>query len=112
MDVKRTQSENDNPVFVITSDKLKTKYYVKKANNGFALFNIEQDKGSVAKELSGSFTTPDKAIAKIKEYLRTKKPSVAVRRDENTRIREERKKSNASAAKPNDSKHVQQGASN
>lgn len=102
MDVEQVYDEDlDSPVWKVKSEKVKNTFTVYKANNGFALFEIKTDKGPLAAKLMGSYTTPEKALKDIEHYLRTSKESPTVRRDANTKAREEQKKKklqNASTA--------------
>jgi len=109
VDVNRIESKDQNPVFKVTDDtKSKSTYTVHKTQDGFAFFEVLIDKGSVPAVLSGRFTTPDKAIKAVEDYLRKRAPSQTVKRDANTRAREKQK--NAKAAVSTDSKeHLRKG---
>ena len=93
MNVEQVYDEElDAPVWKVTSNKTKSTLTVYKANNGFALFEIKADKGLLSPRLSGSYTTPEKALKAIEHYLRVVRESTTVRRDANTKAREEQKK--------------------
>ena len=108
-DVEKVENRNQNATYKITDEtKSKSTYTVAKTNDGFAFFEVLIDKGSVPAILGGRFTTPDKAIKAVEDYLRTKAPSRTVKRDANTKAREQQK--NAKAAVPTDSKeHLHEG---
>lgn len=110
MAVERVSNRNENPSFKIKdATKSEATYTVQKTNDGFAFFEVAIDKGSVPAILAGRFTTPDKAIKAVEDYLRTKAPTRTVKRNANTKAREKQK--NAKAAVPADDKeHLRQGS--
>ena len=92
VDVKRINYNDTNPVFKIKDEtKSKSTYTVHKSNDGFPFFEVLIDKGSVPATLSGRFTTPDKAIKAVEDYLKTKRVSQNVERDNKAQAREQRK---------------------
>ena len=76
-------------------EKLSTTIHVKKCVGGYIFFEVHLEKGKVPKELSGKYTSLDKAKVAIEKYLNTIKPSKAVRREAFGKDYEERKKQNA-----------------
>lgn len=102
MDVKETSDERGNPVFEVSSPKTKTTYKVQKTNNGFAMFDIRVSDAKKPKELEGSWTTPEKALKHLEAYLKVKKETKLVRRDNNIKAREEQKNAKAILSDPAD----------
>ena len=91
-DVKRIDSKDENPIFKITDGtKTKATLTVQKSRDGFALFEVLIDKGSVPAKLSGRYTTPDRAIKAVKDYLDQRSVSRLVERDNKAAAREKRK---------------------
>lgn len=82
---------------VCTTDKLKTKVFIEKSLGGNIFFNFRFEKGMVPKELSGSYTSIDKAKIALENYLRKKPKSKTVLRDEYADMRE--KQRNATKSK-------------
>ena len=76
-------------------EKLVSPIHVKKSAGGFCFFEVHLENGKVPAVLSGKYSSLSKAQEAVHKYLNTIKPSRTVRRDENTRVREERKKQNA-----------------
>lgn len=104
MNVTSKVDDYGRPIFEVTSDKFKHKIIVKKANNGFVFFNIGVTKGSVPKQLEGSFTTPEKALKAVEDYVKNVRTSQIVERDRKTAKREAEK--NAKSIQSDNSEHV------
>ncbi len=73
-------------------DKSKTTYIVAKEPNGFSFFHVRIDKGNLPKELSSSYISQSDCEKVVLNYLESMRPSATVRRDANTKAREEQKK--------------------
>lgn len=110
MDVKRSEGVRGNPVFTISTPKSKAKYIVQKSNDGFSFFNVKLSVGETPSKLSGMYTTPEKAIHDVKAYIEGMRETATVRRDANTKRREESK--NAKKLQSDNEERVQQGSAN
>ena len=78
----------------IESVKHKTDYVVGKTRSQ-SFFSIRVTKGSVPSELSGKYTTLEKAIEAVEAYVRNSKESFAVRSDRLHEERQQRKHAEA-----------------
>lgn len=107
MDVSETLDEMGSPKFIVKSEKFKSAFEVIKKFGSGSFYMIKQTKGRVPDELSGVYTNHERALAALNTYCAKASVSATVRRDQNTKIREERKKKNASASQPDNSEHVQ-----
>jgi len=85
-----------NQTCACRSDKLVTDILIEKANDGFVFFEFRVTKGSVPKELSGKYSSINKAKEAVTVYLNQKSESVAVKRAYFSKSLEERKELNAS----------------
>lgn len=85
-----------NQTCICRSDKLVTDILIEKANDGFVFFEFRVTKGSVPKELSGKYSSINKAKEAVTAYLNQKSESVAVKRAYFAKSLEERKELNAS----------------
>lgn len=63
-------------------EKLKSTFSIVKSNDGFSFLEIRVDVGALPKELAGKFSRESEAERCIRRYLRNKKPSPTVRRDQ------------------------------
>lgn len=75
--------------------KLSTPIHVRKSPGGYIFFEVHVEKGKVPRDLSGKYTSLDKAKRAIQDYLNKATPSKAVRREAFGKDYEERKKRNA-----------------
>lgn len=64
---------------------------IRKDRSGFIFFEIVPDQGPTPAELSGKFSSIPKAKEAVEFYLRNKKETVAARRENFAKEREERK---------------------
>lgn len=85
-----------NQTCACRSDKLVTDILIEKANDGFVFFEFKVTKGSVPKELSGKYSSINKAKEAVTAYLNQKSESVAAKRAYFAKSLEERKELNAS----------------
>ena len=104
--VEEEWDEDGRPKYIVSSDKFKVKWIVRKSEDGFAFYEIVCTKGKLAKELQSKFTTSAKALDAVKSYIDRSSVSNTVAVERNY---EER---HGAAGKSNDKKHVQQRASN
>ena len=91
---------------IAQSNKRADCWKIKKANNGFAFFDIEQERGNLAEELKGMFTSIEAAKQAIVNYERGLKESQAAK---NLILQEEREKRHAAKSRSEDSQHLRQG---
>lgn len=84
---------NASPEFILTSDKLKSKYTVKKTFGGFSFWEITVDVGKLPAALSGFHTSHAKAITAFEEWEAKQSKSRTVKVEENRQAREEQKAS-------------------
>lgn len=110
MDVKEKVDDFGKPLFEVSSDKMVAKLIVKKEFNGFAFYVIQAEKGQVPDRLSGRYTNHERALADIKVYLANKPLTKTAKRNRNTEAREKQKQ-DAARAKPDNSEHIREGAS-
>lgn len=104
MDVVKIESTDKNPIYEVSHPTRRyTTFYVKKANDGFSLFEITASKGAVPRPLSGKYTKPEKALEALRKFLSTAKETKTTRRD-NTYER-----NHAPAIQPDSEEYVQQG---
>lgn len=89
---------------ICKTDKLKCNIIIEKEIGGFRFFIIKVDAGQVPKELSGRYSSMPEAKKAVGNYLRNKKESKTVRRDNFAKKFDERKKvKDATELKPKDS---------
>lgn len=109
MDVHERLDDYGKPYFEVKSDKFNCTFIVKKSNDGYSFYEITQTNGTTAEVLKGWFSSSKKALQVLAHYIELAKTSTTVQRDRKTKIREQHRKKNASAAKSNSKEHVQQG---
>lgn len=85
---------DDRPQFVLTTDKFNTTYTVKPTEDGYIFYHIIANKGKLASPISGYYSSADKAIADFKLWESRQKLSQARKRDELSKLREQRRKAN------------------
>jgi hypothetical protein len=85
------------PYLKVESSKFSAPFTVYKLPNGYVMYGIRADKGNVAKELSGSFTSMQGALNTLKEYIRKAKKTPTRRRTEHGDDYERRKKAKKNA---------------
>ena len=88
-----------NQTCICRSDKLVTDILIEKSNDGFVFFKFRVTKGSVPQELSGKYTSINRAKEAVTAYLNRKSDSVAAKNAYFAKRSEERKKVNASKHK-------------
>jgi hypothetical protein len=80
-------------IVVSDEEKIKGSLTVYKTRDGFALYAIRSSASEVPKQLKGKFTRSEDALNRIKHYLKTTRPTAAVRRDATQkRIKEHKEK--------------------
>ena len=89
--------DTQNQRCVCKSDKLTTSITIEKELGGYSFFIIKFEKGVVPQELSGRYTSIQKAQAGVEKYLRNKPQSVSARRKEFGEDYEKRKKARDAA---------------
>ena len=104
--------DTPNQKCVCKTDKLNTDIIIQKSNNGFVFFEIKFTKGSPPAELSGNYTNILKAKQAVEKYVRNRKETPTVRRDNFSKARQERKKQDDAEIKSKGSEHVHQGSDN
>ncbi len=109
MIITQKMDMDGKPLWIITTDKSKAEYQVKKSEDGFVFYDVGISVGSVPAKLSGKYTTPDKALKDVRDYIRTMPVSKTVERDIKAANREKRK--NAKTVSTDDTQHIQQGSS-
>ena len=92
---------------ITNPSKTKATYIVYKPKDGSAFYRIKADDSRLPQELSGRYSTLQKAVDFACEYIRLMKESFSVRSD---RLDKERKERHAAKLAAKDGKHVQQGA--
>lgn len=97
---------------VCKSDKLVSDIIIEKSQDGFIFFEVKMTKGQVPTELSGKYSSIRSAKKAVESYLQNKKESVAARRENFAKEREERKKRDASENNTKGSKHIREGSDN
>jgi hypothetical protein len=97
---------------VIKTEKMKTDIVVYKEIGGYHFFKIKMETGKTPDELSGKYSSLRKGMLAVENYLKNKKETKTVRRDNFSKAREERKKQDGAKTKSKGSKHVHQGSSN
>lgn len=95
------------------TDKLIGSIHIVKERGGFRFFVIQVESGSVPKELSGRYSSIQKAQAGVKKYLANKPQTPHARRKEFGDNYEKRKKAKDGAKlKSEGSKQLRQGSDN
>lgn len=89
--------DTQNQRCVCKSDKLTTSIIIEKELGGYSFFIIKFEKGVVPKNLSGRYTSIQKAQAGVEKYLRNKPQSFSARRKELGEGSEKRKKARDAA---------------
>lgn len=97
---------------VCKSDKMVTDILINKSQDGYIFFEIKLEKGPTPSELSGKYTNIPSAKKAVAKYLANKKETIAARRENFNKAREERKKENGSKNSSKGSKHIHQGLDN
>lgn len=72
-------------------EKTKATYSIVKSKDGFMFLEIVVDSGTLPQELEGKFSREIEAEKKIITYLRNRKPTPIVRRDQNAAERAAKK---------------------
>jgi len=89
--------DTENQRCVCKTKKLTTDIIIEKETGGYRFFVIKFQVGSVPQELSGRYTSIQKAQAGVEKYLRNKPQSASVRRKEFGEDYEKRKKAKDAA---------------
>jgi len=84
--------DTQNQTCVCKTDKMTTPITISKEIGGYCFFVITFEKGSVPVELSGRYSSIPKAQAAVEKYLRNKRKSATVRRNEFSEDFDKRKK--------------------
>lgn len=96
---------------VVKSDKMVSNIIIQKDRSGFIFFEVKVEVGSVPAELSGKYSSMLKAKEAVALYLHNVKETIAARRENFAKEREERKaRQNAPVTDPEDSKQLHKGA--
>jgi hypothetical protein len=72
-------------------EKMVQSLTIKKDPSGYIFFDIVPDQGPTPSELSGKYSSIPKAKEAVEFYLRNKKETIAARRENFAKEREERK---------------------
>ena len=83
------------PIFHMASDKFKAEFTVSKSLDGYAFYEIKCTKGTLAKDLSGKFSSYRQAIEHFEQWEKRQETSKATQRDNRASQREVEKKLNA-----------------
>lgn len=81
-DVK-VEIEDDKLIATISCEDKRLSNFIVEPANKWGHFKVRQDRGSVPSSLEGTFTSMPEAIAKIRLYLATQKPTPNKRVQEN-----------------------------
>jgi len=93
--------------------KTKTIYTVSPAPGGFIFYHITTNSGPVAYELSGRYTSLDKANEAIRYYVTNMKKSIGARRDAvHARIDKQKAERHAAENDAKDSDDLREGSDN
>ena len=82
MNIQEVMDENKRPMFKVTTPKANIEFEVKKVEGNTSFYKVFVSKGSVAEELAGVYTTPDKGLKALKAYINGMKTTKTVERDE------------------------------
>lgn len=93
IEITEGRDEFEKPISFIKSSNHTKSYRVIKTNLGSIMYKVEiVGGGLVPKELSGKYTSQKIAVSAVEDYLSKSKPTPTMKRDNNTKAREERKK--------------------
>lgn len=84
--------DRTNQLASLKSPKYLSKFFVSKAEGGYIFFKVDLENGPVPKELSGMYSSIDKAIDGIQTFLLTAKETQSAK---NERLDKDRKERNA-----------------
>mgnify|MGYP003972088615 CR=1 FL=1 len=93
----------------IKSDKMVSDILVRKKPADHHFFEVKFTAGATPSELSGRYSNIDSGVRAVESYLRGRRPTATVRRDEYSK---ERKKNNGSNNQTEGSKHIRKGSDN
>lgn len=80
---------NEKPIVEITDkDKFNHTFVVKPTNDGFVFYEVTVSKGAVPKQLQSKYSRMRNAVKDVTNYIENSKPTPTVRRDLNTKRRE------------------------
>lgn len=94
---------------IAQSDKRTDGWKIKKAANGFAFFDIEPERGHLADELKGMYTSIEAAKKAIEQHERNLRLSQATK---NHILQEEREKRHAAKSGSQTRQHIREGSDN
>lgn len=63
------EENKEGTLMSVTSNKRKTKYTIYKPEDGYSMFKIRVDNGSVPEEISGYYTSRKSALSDLKYWL-------------------------------------------
>lgn len=96
---------------IVKSEKMVSNIIIQKDRSGFIFFEVKFETGVVPQELSGKYSSMLKAKEAVALYINNSKETLAARRENFAKEREERKaRQNAPVADPEDSKQLHKGA--
>lgn len=90
--VEESFDSDGRPFLKVHSSKFASPFTIYKLPGGFVMYGIMNEKGKLAKEISGSYTTIAQALNSLKMYIRSSKKSATVKRNEHGDNYERRKK--------------------
>lgn len=95
---------------VVKSDKMVKDIIIQKDRSGFIFFEVKFEAGQVPQELSGKYSSMLRAKEAVASYLNNMKETLAARRENFAKEREERKaRQNAPVSDAEDGQHVHKG---
>lgn len=103
------EHNTENQTCVLKSDKMSSEVMIQKKPNDHHFFEIKFTAGSTPEELSGRYSSIPAGIKAVESYLKGKRPTATVRRDEFVK---ERKKRNATKNRTEGSQHIRKGSDN
>lgn len=90
--IEHIPNVHGKPYFLVSDKEInKVTYKVERSNDGYIFYKVTVDVGKVPPVLDQMFTKFAHGIKAVTDYLEHQPKSPTVRRDENTKAREERK---------------------
>lgn len=95
---------------ICRSDKMKAALIIKKDSSGFIFYEISAEQGRIPEELSGKYSSMEKAKEAVTLFLNNRKETHAARSDFLAQEREKRKAKDGSVAQSKEHQHVREGS--
>lgn len=102
----------DKKYCICRSDKMKTNLTIRKDRSGFIFYEIVTEKGPIPEELSGKYSSMEKAKLAVTQFISNRKETQAAKSEFLAQEREKRKAKDGSVVQSKEHQHIREGSDN